>query len=96
MLLTPEKLKALISEELTKADVRKIASEEMEKALRSRKTKDLIEDELVKLLGKSKGKDEVAEIAKKVLKRLYKDMAVSHPYMIDRIKVWLCLNTPWC
>jgi uncharacterized membrane-anchored protein YjiN (DUF445 family) len=87
MLLTPEKLKALISEELTKADVRKIASEEMEKALRSRQTKDLIEDELVKLLGKSKGKDEVAEIAKKVLKRLYKDMSVSHPYMIDRIKV---------
>jgi len=87
MLLTPKKLKALISEELTKADVRKIASEEMEKLLRSRKTKDLIEDELVKLLGKSKGKDEVAEIAKKVLKRLYKDMAVSHPYMIDRIKV---------
>ncbi len=32
-------------------------------------------------------KDEVAEIAKKVLKRLYKDMAVNHPYMIDRIKV---------
>ena len=87
MLLTPEKLKALISEELTKADVRKIAAEEFEKQLRSRKTKDLIEDELVKLLGKSKGKDEVAEIAKKVLKRLYKDMAVSHPYMIDRIKV---------
>jgi uncharacterized membrane-anchored protein YjiN (DUF445 family) len=87
MLLTPKKLKVLISEELTKADVRKIASEEFEKQMRSRKTKDLIEDELIKILGKSKGKDEVAEIAKKVLKRLYKDMAVSHPYMIDRIKV---------
>ena len=87
MLLTPEKLKALINEELTKADVRKIASEEIEKQLRSRKTKALIEDELLSLLGKRAGKDEVAEIAKKVLKRLYKDMAVNHPYMIDRIKV---------
>ena len=87
MLLTPEKLKAIIKEELTKGEVRKIVTDEIEKQLRSRKTKDLIEDELIKLLGKSKGKDEVAEIAKSVLKRLYKDMAVSHPYMIDRIKV---------
>ena len=88
MLLTPEKLDALIKEELTKGEVQKIVSDEVEKQLRSRKTKDLIEDELVKILGsKSKGQDEVAEIAKKVLKRLYKDMAVSHPYMIDRIKV---------
>ena len=67
MLLTPEKLKALINEELTKADVRKIAGEEIEKELRSRKTKALIEDELLSLLGKRAGKDEVAEIAKKVL-----------------------------
>ncbi len=88
MLLTPEKLVAIIKEELTKGEVQKIVSDEVEKQLRSRKTKDLIEDELVKILGsKSKGQDEVAEIAKKVLKRLYKDMAVSHPYMIDRIKV---------
>ncbi len=87
MLLTPEKLVAIIKEELTKGEVQKIVSDEVEKQLRSRKTKDLIEDELINLLGKSKGQDEVAEIAKKVLKRLYKDMAVSHPYMIDRIKV---------
>ena len=87
MILTPEKLRALINEELTKGEVQKIVGDEVEKQLRSRKTKDLIEDELIKLLGKTKGKEEVAEIAKKVLKRLYKDMAVSHPYMIDRIKV---------
>tara|TARA_Y100001938_G_scaffold147602_1_gene229168 strand:+ start:681 stop:944 length:264 start_codon:yes stop_codon:yes gene_type:complete len=87
MILTPEKLKALINEELTKGEVQKIVGDEVEKQLRSRKTKDLIEDELIKLLGKTKAKEEVAEIAKKVLKRLYKDMAVSHPYMIDRIKV---------
>jgi len=87
MLLTPEKLKSIISEELTKADVRKIVGDELDKKLNSRKTKDIIEDELLKLLGKTKAKDEMAEIAKLVLKRLYKDMAVSHPYMIDRIKV---------
>ena len=44
-------------------------------------------DEVMFSLGKSKPRDEVADIAKKVLKRLYKDMSVQHPYMIDRIKV---------
>ena len=87
MLINPQILKQLITEELTKTEVKDIVAKEVTKQLASRDTKRLIEDELNKLLGKSKAKDEIAEIAKKVLKRLYKDMAVSHPYMIDRIKV---------
>jgi uncharacterized membrane-anchored protein YjiN (DUF445 family) len=87
MIISPKRLKELIYEELTKAEVKSIVADEVEKQLSSKKTKKLIEDELVKALGKSKSKDEVANIAKKVLKRLYKDMAVQHPYMIDRIKV---------
>jgi hypothetical protein len=31
----------------------------------------------------------VADITKKVLKKLYRDMAIHHPYIIDRVKVWL-------
>jgi Fe-S cluster assembly scaffold protein SufB len=77
----------VIYEELSKADVKKIVADEVEKQLSSRKVRKILEDELVIALGKSKSKDEIADIAKKVLKRLYKDMAVQHPYMIDRIKV---------
>tara|TARA_R110002051_G_scaffold109140_2_gene181862 strand:- start:150 stop:413 length:264 start_codon:yes stop_codon:yes gene_type:complete len=87
MKIKHERLKELIYEELSKADVKKIVADEVKKQLSSRKVKKIIEDEIVTALGKSKSKDEIANIAKKVLKRLYKDMAVHHPYMIDRIKV---------
>ena len=87
MILDPEKLKQLITEELTKTDVKDLVAKEVAKQLASRDTKKLIEDELTKLIGKKNAKEEIAEIAKKVLKQLYKDMAISHPYMIDRIKV---------
>tara|TARA_R110002072_G_scaffold184320_3_gene340698 strand:- start:88 stop:378 length:291 start_codon:yes stop_codon:yes gene_type:complete len=87
MIINPQILKQLIVEELTKSEVKDIVAKEVSKQLASRDTKRIIEDELAKLLGKTAAKDEIAEIAKKVLKRLYKDMAISHPYMIDRIKV---------
>tara|TARA_R110001583_G_scaffold184887_1_gene344473 strand:- start:72 stop:335 length:264 start_codon:yes stop_codon:yes gene_type:complete len=87
MKIKEKRLRELIYEEITKADVRKIVADEVETQLSSRKVRKILEDELVIALGKSKSKDEVANIAKKVLKKLYKDMAVSHPYMIDRIKV---------
>jgi|TARA_E500000331_G_C17179948_1_gene680097 uncharacterized membrane-anchored protein YjiN (DUF445 family) len=87
MKISRKRLKKIVLEELTKADVKDIVGSELEKQLSSRKIKKLIEDELVNALSKPKSKDEVANIAKKVLKRLYKDMSVQHPYMIDRIKV---------
>ena len=87
MLLDPQKLRTLIVEELTKTEVKDMIDKEVAKQLASRDTKKIIEDELVKLLGKKDAREEVAEVAKKVLKQLYKDMAISHPYMIDRIKV---------
>ncbi len=87
MKISRKRLKQIVLEELTKADVKDIVSSEVEKQLSSKKIKNIIEDELVKALSKPKSKEEVANIAKKVLKRLYKDMSVQHPYMIDRIKV---------
>tara|TARA_R110002110_G_scaffold92054_1_gene239586 strand:+ start:527 stop:790 length:264 start_codon:yes stop_codon:yes gene_type:complete len=87
MQIKEKRLRELIYEELNKTDVKQIVADEVEKQLSSRKFRKILEDELVIALGKSKSKDEVANIAKKVLKKLYKDMAVSHPYMIDRIKV---------
>jgi len=32
-------------------------------------------------------KADMGEIAKEVLKKLYKDLSLHHPYIIDRIKV---------
>ncbi len=87
MKIKRSRLKEIIVEELTKADVKDIVSSEIEKQLSSKKIKKIIEDEITAALRKPKNKEEVADIAKKVLKRLYKDMSVQHPYMIDRIKV---------
>jgi galactose-1-phosphate uridylyltransferase len=40
-----------------------------------------------KVLKKPEVKDDMGEIVKKVLKKLYKDLSLQHPYIIDRIKV---------
>ena len=61
MLINPQILKQLITEELTKSEVKDIVAKEVTKQLASRDTKRIIEDELGKLLGKSKAKDEIAE-----------------------------------
>ena len=87
MKITRTRLKQLIIEELTKKDVKDIVSTEVAKQLTSKKIKKIIEDELVGALSKPKNKEEVASIVKKVLKQLYKDMSIQHPYMIDRVKV---------
>ena len=83
-------IKQLIVEELTrddKAEIRQIINKELDKKLKSKEVKDMIEDEIIKSYKKPDTKEEVAEIAKKVLKTLYRDMSLKHPYMIDRIKV---------
>ena len=49
--------------------------------------KKILEDELPKALDSKATKEEIAEITKKVMKKLYKDLSYHHPYIIDRIKV---------
>jgi len=78
-----------LNEELTrtdKADIKKIVSDELDKNLK-RELKKILEDELPKALGSAATKEEIGEITKKVLKRLYKDLSLHHPYIIDRIKI---------
>ena len=82
-------IKHIIAEELTKTDkaeIKKMISDEMEKSLKP-ELKKILQDELVKELGSKKTKEEMGEIAKKVIKKLYKDLSLHHPYIIDRIKV---------
>tara|TARA_B100000131_G_scaffold314529_1_gene351505 strand:- start:204 stop:449 length:246 start_codon:yes stop_codon:yes gene_type:complete len=81
MKITKSKLKDIIREELNKSDKAEI------KRMISKELKKMVEDEVAKAI-KSKGiKDDIGDISKKILKKLYKDMSVHHPYIIDRIKV---------
>tara|TARA_R110002074_G_scaffold23865_3_gene71787 strand:- start:540 stop:800 length:261 start_codon:yes stop_codon:yes gene_type:complete len=86
MKITPNKLRRIILEEITAADKKEIKAL-IAKELKSRDTKAMIRDELEKLLNKNDTRKDIGDIVKKVLKSLYRDMSVSHPYMIDRIKV---------
>lgn len=53
----------------------------------SKELKSMVEDEVAKAI-KSKGvKDDIGDIAKTVIKKLYKDLSIQHPYIIDRIKI---------
>ena len=47
----------------------------------------VVEDELSKALKTKDVQDDITDITKKVMKRLYKDLSYHHPYIIDRIKV---------
>ena len=90
MKITKKKLRELIIEELTaddKAEVKKLAAKEAEKVIKNRNIKDMIEKEVKKALESTATKEEMGEISKKVLKKLYKDLSLQHPYIIARIKV---------
>ena len=90
MKITKKKLRELIIEELTaddKAEIKKIASREAETLLKSKTMKDLVAKEVEKTLNSAASKEQIGDITKKVLKKLYKDLSLQHPYIIDRIKV---------
>ena len=53
----------------------------------STELKKMVEDEVEKTIASKKIKDDIGDITKKVLKKLYRDLSIQHPYIIDRIKV---------
>ena len=82
---TSRQLRQLIREELTKTDkdqIEKMISKEIKATLKKELQKALESEHKTKAT-----KDELGEITKKVLKKLYKDLSFHHPYIIDRIKV---------
>jgi len=81
MKITKSRLREIIVEELTKTDKAEI------KRMISKELKKMVEDEVAKALKSKEIKDDIGDISKKILKKLYKDMSVHHPYIIDRIKV---------
>jgi len=73
-----------------KGEVKKIVKKEMEtelKKLLKKELPDAVEDELIKALGKKTTKDEIATITKKIMKKVYSDISVHHPYIIDRVRL---------
>ncbi len=81
MKITKSRLREIIVEELTKTDKAEI------KRMIARELKSMVEDEVAKAIKSKDIKDDIGDISKKILKKLYKDMSVHHPYIIDRIKV---------
>ena len=90
MKLSKSDMVALILEELSRADkkdVRDMIDTDLKKRLKSTEMKKLVQAEIEKALKDKATKDEIAEISKKVIKKLYRDLSLQHPYIIDRIKI---------
>ncbi len=79
----------LINENLSstdKSDIKKMIGTELDKRIKS-ELKKILADELATALKSKDTKADIGEVAKKVIKKLYKDLSFHHPYIIDRIKV---------
>ena len=92
-LLSEASFSGLLKEELTRADkkeikdiARKEAIKEIERVV-GRDFSRTIQEEIKKSLGQKATKQEVAEISKQVLKKLYREMSHSYNPLIDRIKL---------
>ena len=84
---------SLLLEELTKSDkkeieriARKQAKKEIDKVVGTSLEK-TIQKEVEKTLKNKATKNELGKITKAIMKKLYKDISVSYPHVIDRIKV---------
>ena len=86
------KVKKLLTEELSssdKSEIKDMFKKELDKFMKSKELKDIIEDELHNDVSKDKKtREEVADLYKKITKELYKDLSINTAYIIDRLKVW--------
>tara|TARA_R110000744_G_scaffold333519_1_gene438942 strand:- start:248 stop:508 length:261 start_codon:yes stop_codon:yes gene_type:complete len=86
MQITKQYVKELILEELTKTEIKDIVDAAIEKQIK-KELPAVLKKELEKALKSKETRADVGEIAKQVIKKLYKDLSFHHPYIIDRIKV---------
>ena len=71
---------------MNKKEVQDIVRAEVDKQLKA-ELKRMVEEELSKLLGNRDVKNEIGDISKEILKKLYKDLSLHHTYVIDRVKL---------
>jgi 20S proteasome alpha/beta subunit len=85
------KVKKLLTEELSssdKSDIKDLIKKELDKFMKSKELKDVIEDEIYNAVSKDKKtREEIADLYKKITKELYKDLSINNAYIIDRLKV---------
>jgi 20S proteasome alpha/beta subunit len=85
------KVKKLLTEELSssdKSEIKDMFKKELDKFMKSKELKDIIEDEIYNAVSKDKKtREEVADLYKKITKELYKDLSINNAYIIDRLKV---------
>ena len=88
--ITANNIRQIISEELTSADKsdieRMIKQSELDKEL-SKVVEKAVKEEVKSIMGDKSTQKEMADISKKIIKKLYKDLSFHHPYIIDRIKL---------
>jgi 2-phosphoglycerate kinase len=78
--------KIILKEELSKSDIEKIVRDEVEKQLKRELAK-MVENELKDILKNNSTKNDIADISKDILKKMYKDLSLHHTYVIDRIRL---------
>lgn len=71
---------------MTKTEIKNLIKDEVDAYLR-RELKKMVDEELRKVLGKTDIKNEIGDISKEILKKLYKDLSLHHTYVIDRVKL---------
>ncbi len=81
MVISKRRLREIILEELTRADKTEI------KGMIAKELERMVKKEVETAISSKKIKDDIGDITKKVLKKLYKDLSIQHPYIIDRIKI---------
>jgi len=75
-----------LNEEMTKTEVKDIVKGEVEKVLKA-ELKKMVEEELKKVLKDRNMQNEIGDISKEILKKLYRDLTLHHTYVIDRVKL---------
>lgn len=93
MKITRRQIRQILGEALTRTDIRdveRIARKEAKDEIQKVVGKDLaktIQEEVVRALKDKATKQEVADISKAVVKKLYRSLAMEKAFIIDQIKV---------
>ena len=85
----PESESKFMNEALTKTDkaeIKRMVRKELEKEMKS-KLKKAVEEAVAEELKGKAAKEQIANVSKTIIKKLYKDLSFHHPYIIDRIKI---------
>lgn len=80
--VTLKKNNLLTEADLSKSEVKDIVEKEFRKLIRK-----FLEEELRDFIKKTDIKNDIADVTKEFMKRLYKDMSYNDTYIIDRIKL---------